>query len=284
VAITVREVQRHARLAGLRGAASLEAVERRRFQLWAVMSACLVALSLLVAVTSLWPHTGAYAVIPPHVLQLGMVALSLGFSVYVLEKERSLRRVSDLLVEERVRHAELARETRRLQDLVAAGRAMSATLEMERVVELVLDHALRLFDAHSGSVLLMGPEGRLRVEAARGTAEREGHPMEAMAREVARTREAVLAGAGVDGRDEQRGAGRGMSVPLTADRRLVGVLNIHAGPDRDFGDLDLSVLEAFGEHAATAIGNAARFEEERAASHRYEQLEAVRQEFRWLAR
>lgn len=289
MAVAVREVERHAKLAGLREGASLDAVERRRLQLWAVMSACLVALSLLIALSSLSPTTSSLTVVPPKVLQFGMVALSLGFSVYVFEKERALRRLTGLLVDEQVKRFTLSREIGRLQELVQAGRAMTESLELERVVDLVLDHALNLFGAPTGSVLLMGPDGRLAVQAVRG--ETNGGPRidrgESVARRVALTREATLISADDAGsrRPGQTDATqRGMSVPLMANRRLVGVLNIHAAADDDFGDLDLSILEAFGEHAGVAIANAARFEEERANSNRYAQLEQVRQEFRWLAR
>ena len=257
------DVQREARVAGLRRHASLEAVEQRRTQLWAVMAFLLVGASAIAVLASVTPERPAVALSGP-TLGFALVGLALGFSAYVFEKERALRRLTRMLVDERVLRESLMRQLRTLEELVAAERALSASLELERVVELALDGAVALFGAPGGAILLAGRDGRLHPTKA-------GAPEPStIAGEVAATRQAVL------GDDA-------MSVPLVSGGALVGVLELRC-TDGAFRPLDLSVLETFAQHASVCIANACRFEEERAASVRYRELEAVREEFRWLAR
>lgn len=257
---TTAAVVRAARVAGLhrRATLSLEAIERRRFQLWAVMSAVLAAVSAAVAVTWLWPELGMSSVVTPGVLRLGMLAISGGFGLYVIEKERALQRLTRLLVDERVLRERLEGEVRRLHSLVTAGRAINATLEVERVLDIVLQSALDLVGATGGSISVLG-EGASGPVVIRGRAP------------------------GIDGFGPQAGPrDRGLTVPLSHEGRLLAILDVDAD-DRDFTDLDRSALAAFAEHAAVAVGNARLFESERATSEMYKKLASLGAEFRDLA-
>lgn len=274
------EIQRVARRAGIRRDASLEAVERRRLQLWAVMSALLVAVSLLVAVPQVWTGFPAHAVISPSVLQVGMVALSIAFAVYVYEKERVLRRVTRLLMEEQVLRANLDHQVRRLHALVEAGRDLTGTLDVHRVVDLLLDHALDLFESSSGSVFVRQGD-TFRVLATRSDSGSDTLDLaEGVARRVMADRDPVLTSERDDDGVVQR---RSMSVPLAHDERVVGVLTITVDPEREVGELDLSVLESFGEHAAVALVNAQRFSERPSQAVDYDEFTSVSREFRWLS-
>lgn len=277
-------VERQARAAGLRGdGLSLEAVEQRRFQIWIVMSVLLVTVSLIVALTSVWTDLSSFTVVRPDVLRFGMVGLSLAFSGYVFEKERHLRRLTHQLVEERVLKARLSMQTQQLQALLDAGRAVTASLEIERVVDLVLRSALDLLDAEAGSIMLV-EGGELVVRASRGgdlgvdTRARLG---EGVVGRVAQSRSPMLVTGRPLGPGTEATVDNGMCVPLVHDDRLLGVLNVTAR-EADFGHLDLSVLETFAVYAASAVANARRFEQERANAERLRELESVQTEFRWL--
>ena len=85
------EIKREARVVGLSDVStpSLESVERRRLQLWAVTILILVAVSGGIALVSTWrPAEGT--VVTPTVLRIGIVALAIAFGVYALEKELHL--------------------------------------------------------------------------------------------------------------------------------------------------------------------------------------------------
>lgn len=269
------DVQRAARIAGIRRRADLESIERRRLQLWAVTAGLLVTVSLAVAVTAIVPEFPHESLVPTGLLEGSMVALSLGFSGYVFEKERALRGLTRVLIDERVMLDQLGRQVRQLDSLVRAGQAVSASLELERVVDLSLEGALQLLDADTGAILLVGEED-LELQAVRGE-----DPM-AFARREADSVAASGEPRYVDGPGDS--VHRGLSVPLVHDGRLLGVLNVFGGEGRELGDLELSGLVTFAEHAAAAIANALLYEEERATSTRFRRLESAREEFAWLAR
>lgn len=269
------DVQRAARIAGIRHSADLDSVERRRLQLWTVTAGLLVTVSLAVAVTAIVPEFPHESLVPTGVLEGSMVVLSLGFSGYVFEKERALRRLTRVLIDERVMREHLGRQVRQLDSLVRAGKAVSASLELERVVDVSLDGALQLLDADAGAILLVGEEG-LELQAVRGE-----DPL-ALARREAKSVAASGEPRYVHGPGDA--LHRGLSVPLAHDHQLLGVLNVFGSEDRELGDLELSSLVGFAERVAAAIANALLYEEERATSTRFRRLESAREEFAWLAR
>ena len=120
-------IRREARVAGLRDARtpSLEAVERRRMQLWILTVVLVVALSSGAVVLSMWPGR-APDLASPAVLRLGIVLLSLAFCAYAIEKELHLRRLTRLLTDEQELLEIIAEQSKRLagmvDDLLAAAR------------------------------------------------------------------------------------------------------------------------------------------------------------------
>src|SRR3954449_5220152 len=97
-------IRREARVVGLRGVQipSLEAVERRRLQLWIVTAVLLVSVAVGAALLSLWPNAPVRSLVTPSVLRIAVVMISVSFCAYAIEKEMHLRRLSGLLVDERV--------------------------------------------------------------------------------------------------------------------------------------------------------------------------------------
>ena len=253
----VREsIRREARGAGLRGLdATLEAVDRRRLQLWIVTSVVLICVSASTVAVSLWTDAAeqGHLAVSPSLLRLGVVALVLSFCAYGLEKELRLRKLSRLLVEERVLVGALSTRLSELSTLLGAGQAMNSVLDLEDVLDRILDNALQMLQADDGGVLLYDGVNHLRVVCARGAAVDEevvelGHGPAGM---VAESRVAELLDGGA------------MAAPLVHRDQLLGVLRV-AATGRVFGDYDLRALGIFAEHAAGAIANARLYEAERA--------------------
>src|SRR5437588_7897633 len=112
-----QDLAREAKVVGLRdfSTPSLEAVERRRWQLWMVAIVVMAALAagLVLMASSGTKSPGLFTHLP---VRVGLVLLTMGFALYVLEKEVHLRRMTRLLLDERVLTAALSN---RLKELAA---------------------------------------------------------------------------------------------------------------------------------------------------------------------
>jgi len=270
-------IRREARVAGLRDARtpSLEAVERRRMQLWILTVILVVALSSGAVVLSMWPGR-APDLASPAVLRLGIVLLSLAFCGYAIEKELHLRRLTRLLTDEQVLNAALANRLHEVSLLLEAGKAMNSVLDLDAVLGVILRGSLQLLGARAGALSLLEGE-ELVAAAAMGDGVAPGQRLrlgEGTAGTVALTREPLLA----EGED---GPGTELCVPLLHRDELLGVLEVRAERRGAFGEYDLRALATFAEQAAAAIANARLYEAER--SHVAELLELDRMKSEFLA-
>ena len=126
-------IKYEARVAGLgEGTAlSIEAVEKRRLQIWIVAGVLVVALSVAFGISSLNGGLSGNRWLQPGVLQIALVALALGFCVYAIEKEVHLHRLSRLIVDERVLNSALSKSLQQHSALMAAGRALNSVLDLD---------------------------------------------------------------------------------------------------------------------------------------------------------
>ncbi len=266
-------LRREARIAGLRDfrTPSLEAVERRRMQLWVLMTVALVGVAVTVVVVSMGPSVEAPALLSAPVLHLSVVLLAGAFCAYMIEKEMHLGRLTHMLTDERVLTAALTNRLHEVTLLLEAGKAINAELELPAVIETILRSATDLLDANGGSVMLREDDDLVAVsvrgrDEARGTRLRLG---DGVAGRVALRREPLLIDGHVDPREFPRLADRdpyvesAMSVPLIHHDEVLGVLNVNAARGSAFTQYDLRALAVFAEQAASAIMNARLFEAER---------------------
>jgi signal transduction histidine kinase len=289
------ETQRAARAAGLPAdpRPSLSDVDRRRTQLWTLALVVMVVLSAAVAVLGLSGQV-TYQTLGlenhewiPAVLVVG---LALAFLLYVYDKNRSLRRLEELLIEERVLSTGLTTRLADVSSLSEVARALTTTLELKGVLDLILSSARDLFEADDGSVMLLN-EGHLEVVAAQGpSADVVMHGRTRLAegisgRVAARNQAVLLHGTDLpepftgQGHPE-RGIHSAMSAPLVRRDQLLGVLNLsEAKGRRSYTDLDLQVLAVLTAHAAIAIGNAHLFEGEKQTVARLEELDRLKSDF-----
>jgi signal transduction histidine kinase len=271
----------------------LSDVERRRTQLWTLALVVMVVLSAALAVLGLSGQV-TYSTLGledyewiPVVLVVG---LALAFLLYVYDKNRSLRKLEELLIEERVLSSGLTNRLADVSSLSEVARALTTTLELKGVLDLILSSARELFAADDGSVMLL-TEGTLEVVAAQGpAAEVVMHGRTSLARGIsgrvaARSQAVLLHGSDLpppftgEGRPE-RGIHSAMCAPLVRRDQLLGVLNVSESKgNRSYSDLDLQVLSVLTAHAAIAIGNAHLFEGEKQTVARLEELDRLKSDF-----
>ena len=269
--MTEEELLRAARVSGIRGSRlpSFEQVEKRRFELWLMSTLLLVGVMGALVILTMWDPEDMSQALRHPVARFAMLGLPVALSGYTIEKEMSLRRVSSLLMDERLLTTALTNRLHEISALLDAGRAVNSTLELDRVLDSILSGATDLLPASSGSVMLLdgaelvvaaavGNDGALGKRAAVG---------DGIAGHVARTREPLL----IDGRASsalfpglvRRSSGEvrsALCVPLLERGELLGVLNLSAPAEGDFSEYDLRAVSLFAEQAATAIGKARLYE------------------------
>jgi diguanylate cyclase (GGDEF)-like protein len=269
-------VERAARIAGLNHfePLSLEAVERRRLQLWAIASVLLVTVALALVLFASGRASGAAPLprwLSPTVVQYGLLALITLFCAYALEKELHLRRLTHLLVEEKVLTAALTHRLRELSSLLAAGKAINLGLDLDQVLDTIVASALEILDGRDGSIMLASGGRELRTVATGGRSSAHGARVafgEGIAGRVAATQEPLLISgevarvASAHRAAETPAPRSAMSVPLLHRGALLGVLNVNAR-SRDYTEHDLRALSLFGEQAASAIANAQLYQAQR---------------------
>jgi diguanylate cyclase (GGDEF)-like protein len=249
---------------------TLEDVEHRRLHLWIVMVLIVCAVSGSTVGLASWGASPVQAgPLSGPVLTFAVLGLVGGFCAYTIEKELHLRRLTRVLVDERVLMTALASRLAELSALLEAGRAMNAVLELDEVLRRILDSALELLGATDGSVLLSSDEDdALHAVCVSGNDAARDAVVEVgvgIAGRVAQTREPLLIQGDLKHDERSSHPRSAMSVPLVHRDQLLGVLNVNVRGtnDRTFDEYDLRALSLFGEHAASAIANARLYEAER---------------------
>src|SRR5947199_4123866 len=179
--------------------------------------------------------------------------------------------------------AELKSRYERLSALFHVGQVLHSTLDPEQALQLIINEAVRLMRASSGSVVLVNPtsgfleisaaeglpgkasELRLRVgEGITGWVARTGKP--ARVGDVTRDRRYVMLRADV--RSE-------LAVPLQVHGELRGVLNVDSERVDAFSPEDQDLLEALAIEASRVIENTWLYEQLRLKAGLFESLASV---------
>lgn len=285
-----------ARTAGInRRKLSLSEVDKRRVQLWAIsiflVAAITVAIALYTLGADVLPIALDFQDLTTWVVLVLVGGLALAFLVYVIEKELSLRKLTSLLIEERVLSSALSNRISEISALSELVKSVNATLELNDVFRLILSSALEVLGGNEGSIMLLNEETKqLEVVSY------QGPPIEPLingktdlgvgiAGGVAQSRESMLIqdydtpALGIPHHPE-RGIYSSMCVPLIRHDELVGVINLNETDGRRrFSEQDIRALGFFAEHAAIAISNAKLFEQERETISRLEDLDRLKSDF-----
>ena len=267
-------VSRAARVAGLSSfeTPTLDAVERRRLQLWLLASTVLLTVATALVLFAFRRDLTPPAWLTGSVAQFGLIGLILLFCAYAIEKELQLRRLTELLIREQVLLAALTNRLREVSTLLEAGKAINLGLDLDDVLDTIARCALELLDARDASIMLAAGRRELRTVATRGDSAavgarvRFGH---GVAGRVAATHEPLLITGELDHSapglrlSEPPTPESSMSVPLIHRDNLLGVLNVNARRGEPYTEHDLRALSVFGEQAASAIANAQLYQAQR---------------------
>jgi two-component system sensor histidine kinase KdpD len=279
----IRErIEHEARVAGLRRFArpSIEAVERRRLQLWAITLTVIAAMAAATVIASI-AHANTVEWLRPSTLRLAIIGLAFGFSAYAIEKEVHLHRLSRLLMDERVLSSALSNRLQQHAELTAAGRAVNSILDLHEVLDVILSNALDLLREEDRAELV--------AVAARGANDvvlgaRCGLG-ESIAGRVANSREPLLLSGKIDDelypghQDRIMAPHSAMCVPLVNRGQLLGVLNVSSYGERSFDEHDLQLLCLLAEQVAAAITNARLYEAERVHVAQLLELDRTKTQF-----
>lgn len=230
-------------------------------------------LAIVFTAASLWEgFPWAHRVASLQAVRLALLGLALLFLGYAARRELRLRRLTDLLGDERVLSAAYANRVRDLQAMDEAARVIGSILELRDMLPALLDQTIAAFRASQGSIMLFDGAGYLETVAARGNEGAEGARLkigDSVAGHVALTREPLLLSGEANPDRFERLVERkeapesAMSVPLLTGDRVLGVLNLNAAPGRPFTEHDLQLLTLLARHAAIAVANARSFQSAR---------------------
>jgi signal transduction histidine kinase len=173
----------------------------------------------------------------------------------------------------------------RLELLCQVGSIIHSTLEPQEALRLILDQAVKVMRASSGSVILINPNsGNLEIHAALGlppqASEMKLRLGEGITGWVARNGKAVRCGdvskdpRYVPLRDNVISE---LAVPLVVNGEVRGVLNVDSGCANAFSDSDQELLEEMALSAARVIQNTWLYEQLRLKARLFETLARVGQ-------
>ncbi len=205
-----------------------------------------------------------------------LTIISLLACLYVIDKERRLKKLQHQLIKELIEEQDKSTSLEsRLKEITGLYRAISAVnsvVEPEQTFDTVLRAALELVEGNRGSVMLIDDrDERLKIVAAQGlrdtvVAQTRQKIGKGVAGWVAHHCQPVLLEGDVrdDDRFEDPVEGEedlhfSISVPLHLRGEALGVLNLGLTPNaskREFSEYELRMTTVFAQHASVAIENA----------------------------
>ncbi len=246
----------------------LEAIEKRRLQMWSLTLFLLISIVAVTSYVLFWVTTSNNLTSSRGIFYLGLMVVVLVFSVFAVKKEFELRSMTQHLIDERVLSAGLSNSLRETNMLIEGGKKANIRLEIQQVFQTILECSIELLDGRGGSIMTLQGVNELQTVCSSGLTSARGASVmlnEGIAGKVAADREAVLIGGTINwkhyrqGEDDSRSTSA-LCVPLTAGERLIGVLSLNAQAGREYTQRDLRVLTSFGEQAGAAIANAEAYE------------------------
>ena len=177
-------------------------------------------------------------------------------------------------------YAESQRERRRSEALADIARAVSSSLRLEEVMDLILRHAVALLRTHGADIALVRGD-ELEVVAGVGVGDMligAKLPLAgSVSGRVLRTRRSEVVNDSAADPDmyqptrQRAGIERACMVPLVTNDMAVGVLSV-INRATEFTDDDAAVLQRLADHVAVAVANARLFEEHHALYERYRRV------------
>ena len=162
-----------------------------------------------------------------------------------------------------VTDASLRRRVDQLSSLSRMSRELNRTLDQEQILQAVYDEALRSSGADGGSLVLLDLESEVPHALHRigkGFSQVELSDPE---RKVLQAGESSAIGETPHtGTAPLQEARSGLIVPIAYQNQVVGLINLHSKRRNAFDEEQLGFIEALAGHAAIAVGNARRYQDQ----------------------
>ncbi|MBN1485153.1 MAG: GAF domain-containing protein [Chloroflexia bacterium] len=183
----------------------------------------------------------------------------------------------------------LERRVHQLSAIEQIDRELSGTLDLDKVIQFVLDHAMEFTGAEVGALMVVAEQQNgMRVLASRGYPEswaqrflEEGElwPLdEGITGRVVRTNRPVLledVSLDPDYADSTGKTGSELAVPISMEQEVLGVLNLESAHLAAFDEEGLDFVQHLAEHAAIAMQNARMFSRERQRARELAALQEI---------
>lgn len=178
---------------------------------------------------------------------------------------------NDMTVKLRKSNVDLKHRIIELSTLNKISTAISSTLDLDKVLNMILDDAIKLTNAENGSIMLYDKEkDLLSIEVARGLPQNviDNYSVksgEGIAGWVLKNKKPLILESGLQNEINFKGDNSNikdaLSVPLHVQNKIIGVLNISNKYSGTFNQDDLSLLATLANQASNAIENARLYEE-----------------------
>lgn len=227
-------------------------IEHRRGRLLVAVFLVLAAFSALsVAFSLLGPSILEPLQVTPAAARVGVLVLTIGFIALVWEKEQHLGSVSQMLARQEVLIAAFENRIKVVEELLDAADRVSSPLAIDDVMGVILDAAVELVGAESGTIELSEAESEIALARTKTTS-----PGTVSKPHVS------------------------IRFPLATARRDMGVLTLML-PSGTTGldEETLTVVERFSVQAAMALEKAHLLAKERASVAHLEAANAVKAHF-----
>ena len=245
-------------------APDLEAISKRRKQIWSLTLFLLVSAVSVLALASVANLMDIDLSSPRAVLFIGVVVLVILFSVYTFKVEIKLRSLTEEVLDEQVLITALTNINREARLATEDRDEFLARVTLNQILDVMLKSCVELLGAHGGSIMLLHGEGELQTASSIGKSAARGARVlfnEGIAWQVAASHQPMLIMGVFDwehyhDKVEAPRPDCAMCVPLLEGERLIGVLNLNASPERRFSELHLRATSVFGREAGRAIARA----------------------------
>lgn len=235
----------------------------------ALASSGIVWLLFVLSGSTLWtPGSGSFWLV-----FIGSLMIYLTLTLIVHSSQGQLNRVpSQSDPDERLEHKPPAQmeEWTALQHIA---RELTATLDRDHILQVVLESAVQTTQAVRGFVMIKEPtSGQFTIRAAHGGSTEEQQVLEnldpmhcRLTREALESRRAQLMNdvrIESDATWSQADVRSSLAIPILYEGETVGLIHLQHTRAEAFGPEDLNFVQALAEQASIAIGNAMRYEEQ----------------------
>jgi diguanylate cyclase (GGDEF)-like protein len=238
---------------------SLDSVDRRRIQIWALAIALLFLVCLtMLLVSGVW-EIELPAWLPKAYLIAFIFTLTILFGFYVFEKETQLRRLTRFLVDEQFHNDVVNRRLKVVETLLESSKAVNQGIEEHRSLDIISRQAALFFE--DGEICLYRQRGEGEITPLFGEV---NLGLEELARAV------INRGQSQFRRADENSQMHSFGVPVRIRKRVYGALCLKTASSGIDSFETLMALSLFAEQAGAAIVNARVREREKLDESRRE--------------